>query len=257
MNKLIDHTGQRFGKLLASERAPNVGTHAAWRCACDCGREKIVKGVELRAGLYRSCGCAKTKERASPVEPPAPGTRFVLLTQGKVAIVDECDFERVSAHTWTAVRIRKTDVFYAMRGFWKNGKKVRIYLHAFIIGGSPDQLVDHADRNTMNNRRNNLRPCDATESMRNRGKSGKPRSSKWKGVHFDKSRALQPWAAQIGVNRKTMFLGRFFSEKDAALAYDSAALRLFGAFAALNFPRVPTATNAAALASADTLHPSQ
>ena len=62
--KLIDLTGQRFGRLLVLERA-NYNNHGAyWLCKCDCGNEKIISGTSLRKGLTISCGCyAKEKRR--------------------------------------------------------------------------------------------------------------------------------------------------------------------------------------------------
>lgn len=58
MSKLIDLTGQRFGRLTVLERAKNdkLG-RARWLCRCDCGKEKIVSGTNLRSGQTRSCGC--------------------------------------------------------------------------------------------------------------------------------------------------------------------------------------------------------
>lgn len=63
MPKLIDLTGQRFGRLVVMERA-GVKRRAAWLCKCDCGKTKVVDGRELRNGRTRSCGCL-LKEVAS------------------------------------------------------------------------------------------------------------------------------------------------------------------------------------------------
>lgn len=61
MSKMIDITGQRFGRLVALEKVATTGstTNACWRCVCDCGKEAVVKGVLLRKGEVRSCGCYK------------------------------------------------------------------------------------------------------------------------------------------------------------------------------------------------------
>ncbi|MQA17456.1 MAG: hypothetical protein GEV09_26155, partial [Pseudonocardiaceae bacterium] len=62
MGKLIDLTGQRFGRLVVVERAanyiyrPNV-QFAQWRCRCDCGAETVAQGNRLRTGHTQSCGC--------------------------------------------------------------------------------------------------------------------------------------------------------------------------------------------------------
>lgn len=58
MGKLIDITGQKFGRLTVIEMAGRSKSgRVLWRCKCDCGNEKIVKGVELRKGCVCSCGC--------------------------------------------------------------------------------------------------------------------------------------------------------------------------------------------------------
>jgi hypothetical protein len=59
--KPLDLTGQRFGRLLVGERAPDRHGHSrkAWRCLCDCGAEAVVTTTALRSGNTRSCGCAR------------------------------------------------------------------------------------------------------------------------------------------------------------------------------------------------------
>lgn len=53
----LDLTGQRFGKLVVTGPAENIGGRTAWHCKCDCGNEKIVKTCHLRTGHVKSCGC--------------------------------------------------------------------------------------------------------------------------------------------------------------------------------------------------------
>lgn len=58
MSKMIDLTGGKFGKLTVLHRAENNKYgQAMWLCACDCGKETIVKGNSLRTGCVKSCGC--------------------------------------------------------------------------------------------------------------------------------------------------------------------------------------------------------
>lgn len=57
MPKLIDLTGQRFGRWTVIERAPNKGKRTFWHCKCDCGNEKDVPSNALRYGESKSCGC--------------------------------------------------------------------------------------------------------------------------------------------------------------------------------------------------------
>ena len=61
MNKLIDLTGQKFGRLTVIERSDNVlvgnQSKTAWKCICDCGKEIVVASQYLRNGDTKSCGC--------------------------------------------------------------------------------------------------------------------------------------------------------------------------------------------------------
>lgn len=57
MPKLIDLTGQRFGRLTVIGRADTKSKDVKWLCKCDCGNECITKGIYLRTGDTRSCGC--------------------------------------------------------------------------------------------------------------------------------------------------------------------------------------------------------
>lgn len=59
--KLIDLTGQRFGRLVVIDRADRVGK-TYWRCVCDCGGTSESEGYELRQGHSRSCGCLRGED---------------------------------------------------------------------------------------------------------------------------------------------------------------------------------------------------
>lgn len=58
MGKLIDSTGQRFGRLVAIQFVgQDKHRNARWLCQCDCGRKHVVLGFDLRTGRTKSCGC--------------------------------------------------------------------------------------------------------------------------------------------------------------------------------------------------------
>lgn len=62
--RLIDLTGRRFNRLLVLSKSSEIkGKHIRWVCLCDCGVEKIIGGLNLRAGKTQSCGCYH-RERA-------------------------------------------------------------------------------------------------------------------------------------------------------------------------------------------------
>lgn len=58
MGKLIDLTGQRFGRLyVLCEAGRSNSGKALWLCQCDCGNKKTIVGGDLRNGRTTSCGC--------------------------------------------------------------------------------------------------------------------------------------------------------------------------------------------------------
>jgi hypothetical protein len=59
MPRLIDLTGKRFGYLVAIEQTIEKSHDANWLCKCVCGQETVVRGLYLRRGLTKSCGCSQ------------------------------------------------------------------------------------------------------------------------------------------------------------------------------------------------------
>lgn len=160
--------------------------------------------------------------------------KLIPLTQGLTALVDEADFEELSKHRWSAKQDRNT--WYASR--WVRTGKYRgttITMHQQLMGV---RGVDHRDGNGLNNQRSNLRLVTQQQNSQNSGKCSTKKSSKYKGVSWKSSH--KKWAATISNPRKgtaprsRKHLGYFVEEEAAALAYDNAALELFGEFARPN-----------------------
>jgi hypothetical protein len=158
------------------------------------------------------------------------GVAVIPLTQGKVAIVDICDAERVSAYQWCALKSRHT--WYAKTN-WQKGDRTRtaIDLHRFVLEPPSGISVNHANGEGLDCRRSNLR--FATRSQN--GRSSKRRTdntSGFKGASWDKIN--RNWRANIWLNGRGRFLGCFHSKEEAAAAYDRAAIQFFGEFARVN-----------------------
>jgi hypothetical protein len=159
--------------------------------------------------------------------------RRIPLTQGKYAIVDPEDFERLNKHKWHAVKNGNT--FYAIRCFGPAKKTTYIRMHREIINPPDHLVVDHINHNGLDNRKANIRP--ATRSQNNFNRliiKREDSSSKYKGVSWRKRR--KRWHARIHVNGEYKFLGYFKDEIHAAKAYDKAAKEYQKEFAVLNFP---------------------
>ena len=164
----------------------------------------------------------------------------IPLTQGKFALVDDKDFERVNQYKW--------HTYYGGNGRWYaagriNGEKIS--MHRFILGlkKGGGWITDHIDDNGLNNQENNLRKCTAQQNRVNARKSKKRVcSSKYLGVSYfapdckisNEEIPKIKWSAAICINGKSKHLGYFNTEEQAALAYDLAAKEHFGEFARLN-----------------------
>lgn len=163
--------------------------------------------------------------------------KTIPLTRGKVALVDDEDYERLMRYQWFACVSKDKKRWYARRNLRTdaNGRRGTVPMHREITSAPKDCEVDHRDHDGLNNQRHNLRVCSKTDNQRNRrAQSG---TSLFKGAHW----VTQPgwkggWRAQIRVNGKSIHLGTFSTDTEAARAYDAAALKYFGEFAAPNFP---------------------
>ncbi len=157
----------------------------------------------------------------------------IQLTRGLVALVDDDDFESLSKFSWAAQPMGKTH--YAIRSSHApHGHRKTIRMHREVLNLLPHQSVDHINRNGLDNRRENLRAATDSQNRMNTIK-GPGCSSIYKGVFWRPD--LGVWRARISVNKRTIYLGHFDSEVEAALAYDAAASEHYGEFALLNFPK--------------------
>lgn len=100
-----------------------------------------------------------------------------------------------------------------------------------LLGAVGGLYIDHRNGNGLDNRRDNLRRATMSQNIANQFPRGG--SSKYKGVC--RSKRSGGWLAQICVNRKSIYLGRFGTEEEAARAYDVKAKEVWGEFARLNF----------------------
>ena len=183
----------------------------------------------------------------------------IKLTRGKVALVDDEDYEWLRQYSWYA-RGNKEDV--CERGREKRLRNrlvaattikvplpngINTYLpmsmHRLVMKAKPNQLIDHIDGNPLNNQKSNLRfATNQQNSWNARGAKtfkGKPTSSRFKGVFKKVCKTKHGdytyYVGRIGVNGKDITLYHGKDEVAAACHYDYGAQHYFGEYARCNF----------------------
>lgn len=162
----------------------------------------------------------------------------ISLTKGYVAIVDDADLPLIEQHAWHA-SVGSSGHVYATTNVPKaGGGQRRIKMHRLLLG-EPDCYVDHRNRDTLDNRRTNLRLATPGQ---NKANSRAYATSGFKGV---KQVPSGRWAAYGKANGTNNYLGSFDTAEDAARAYDAWAIEVHGEFAHPNFPLDRAASNQA------------
>lgn len=152
--------------------------------------------------------------------------KYIELTQGKQAIVDDLNYEWLKQWKWC---INSTGG--AIRVDIRDGKKITIIMSRLILDCPKGLIVDHINGNRLDNRRENLRICTAQQNSFNK-KLEMRNQTGFKGVCWHSP--LNKWRARIKVNQKNIHIGLFESKIEAVKAYNEAAKQYFGEYARLN-----------------------
>jgi hypothetical protein len=147
--------------------------------------------------------------------------RYIALSNKTRATICDCHYDLVSDYKW---RNHRGYVVTNIDGKYKG-------MHALIANTPIGSETDHINRNTKDNRCCNLRVVTVSENQMNRGPSIK-NTSGYKGVYWRKN--INKWAARVEKNNKKYTAGVYTDKEQAAIAYDCAAIQLFGDVAYTN-----------------------
>jgi len=146
-----------------------------------------------------------------------------------VALIDDEDFDLINQYHWNLRWYPSQKTFYALG--YVLGTRSRIRMHRLILSVPFGMDIDHRDHNGLNNQKSNIRICTRSQNMANvRKHKG---VSRFKGVSWFKRD--KKWQSSIMLNQKSIHLGLFDNEIDAAKIYDGKAIELFGEYANTNF----------------------
>lgn len=243
--KVEDLTGRKFHKLTVLERAENYvspqgKTKSRWKCICECGNIVMVLRNELLFGHTYSCGCygkqrrielGKTKKKHNNYDLSGQYGICYASNTGEEILFDLEDYDLIKDYCWHVVnsgKIKKNGEYYRRVSARNNdGKPIR--LHRLIMNVHDKNLcVDHINRNTLDNRKENLRICTHKENVCNVAPYNKLNV---KGVYETDNHR---YSASININGQVIYLGTYDTIKEAADVYDAKAKETFGEFAYLN-----------------------
>lgn len=216
-----------FSRRYAKNRRGGEGTYCSYRCRGIDRTDNIVGPTQEKARARRSL---------CKVPVASAAVNYIALSESAYTTIDQEDFNWSSQSTWWL-----GPTGYATRSVWSSeyGKiGQRINLHREVLERSigrqlsASEMVDHINRDRLDNRRCNLRVATKAQNCINRP-SNVGSSSIYKGVSWSESR--KKWVAATKVDKQPIYIGRFVDEEYAAYMYDMYVKGLFGEFAYLNF----------------------
>lgn len=210
-------------------------------CRCECGKERIFASSGFSRIKHKSCGCRvgatlsaakRSRVIVRELRLANDGRYHVPLTRGLVATIDAASVDVVRGMNWYAAWTGWSN--YALRRDHETRKAMTLHravMEAHLGEELPDgHVVDHIDGDGLNNTLGNLRVATGSQNVCNSRLRSDTRSG-FKGVSWDGQTGK--WMANIHVNGKRHFLGRYTTPEAAAAAYAAAAPRVHGEFARL------------------------
>lgn len=165
-------------------------------------------------------------------------SKRIPLSKGEFAIVDDEDFVFLNRLKWSVAKVG-THKYPSTTVRTERGETYRLPMSRLLVRVVPNRRVIHRNKNGLDCRKANLEQV-LTGHKVHMGKKIEGTYSKYRGVHFDKAKKDKcVWRAGITKDRQYYHLGNFDNEEDAARAYNTKALELYGEHAFQNKVEVP------------------
>lgn len=161
----------------------------------------------------------------------------IPVSNGKyTTVIDDEDYGKVIRYKWYGFK-KRNDV-YVFTTVKREGRDRFLLLHRLILNAPKKLLVDHINRDTLDNRRANLRLATASQNLGNMRKK-RNNTSGYTGVTYIKTgKRSKRWRAQITFNNRNIHLGDYLTKEEAARAYNVKATEIRGEYTYLN-PNLP------------------
>ncbi len=219
---MINLVNKKFGRLTVKSFYDIKGTNSRWLCLCDCGKETICFGNNLKRGITQSCGCLHKEKISMAVKKYNTydlnknfGIGWTTNTN-KEFYFDKEDYNKIKEYAWF-----ENDQGYILTRI--NNKNVR--LHRFLLNLSNNIIIDHINTNKKDNRKSNLRESNKSTNGMNRDKP-LTNTSGHKGIGYVKGKYI----ARIGYKNKSIYIGSYENINEAIKERKNKEIELFGGF---------------------------
>jgi AP2 domain/HNH endonuclease len=222
-----------------------TGTNPSGLCMCGCGkRTNLAPKTDMQSGDIKGeprrfiyGHWRKTYSKAvNRFEHRADGTTVIFLEHKKKileCVIDTADYSLVKGHRWYAKSVHYIKKYKAAETYYARAARLSASMEHLLLPPVDGKTIDHIDRNSLNNKRSNLRYATPAQQTMNQRRANPTKTSKYRGVSWNKN--TQKFRTIITLQGKKTHVGLYESEEDAARAYDAAAIQHFGEFARTNF----------------------
>lgn len=223
--------GQKFGRLtvineLEPKKEKNGSKSRMALCRCECGKTKSVRVASLKSGLSKSCGCLRNERTRAGRNLPEKVERVIVVGNigyiyvsgtDKRMLCDKEDIDKLCEYCWEIL-----DTGYARSN---NQHKPRIRAHRLVLEAKEGEIVDHINRNRLDNRKENLRIVSNRANCLHR-ELHKENKTGYAGV----KKAKHGYTARGMKNGKSILIGKFDNLEDAIEARRKFEIEEYGIY---------------------------